>query len=54
MGNVYMTRDKVRKVSRGLVGHVKNWDFILEVMVICLTVESVGQAAQWEGGVKEV
>lgn len=54
VGNVYVTRDKVRKVSRGLGGHVKNWDFILEVMVICLPVESVGQAVQGEGGVKEV
>lgn len=54
VGDVYVTRDKVRNVSKGLVGHVKNWDFILVVMVICLTRESIGHGVQWEVGVKEV
>ena len=54
VGDVYVTRDKVRKVSWALAGHVKNWDFILVVMVIYLTIESLGHGVQWEVGVKEV
>lgn len=49
-----MVRDKVRKVNRGLVGHVKNLNFILMVIVIYFLIESIGYGVQWQGGVKEV
>lgn len=40
LGDVYVMRDKVRKINRNLVGHGKNLNFNLEVIVIYSMMES--------------